>query len=47
VENFLLVCLQRCDLAGHLPLSNRELCCKLVNALAYRRETKRKLLCFG
>ncbi len=47
VENFLLVRLQFCDIGTHLLLSGRELGRELVNPLAYRCETKRKLLHVG
>jgi hypothetical protein len=43
VKNFLLVRLHLRDVACHLLLNSRELGCELVNTLAYRCETERKL----
>ena len=39
--------LQLGDVTPHLPLTGRELGCKLVHALAHRGEIERKLLQIG
>ena len=43
MENLLRICLQLGDVAFHLPLTGRELSCELINTLAYRCDTQRKL----
>jgi hypothetical protein len=47
VQNLLLVRLQLGDIAPHLPLTGRKLGCELINTLAYRCQTERKLLHIG
>jgi hypothetical protein len=47
VQNFLLVRLQLGDVARHLPLTGCELDCELLDALAHRGETERKLSQIG
>jgi hypothetical protein len=44
MQNFLPVRLQFGDITPHLLLTGRELGGELVNTLAYRRETERKLI---
>ena len=47
MQNFLLVRLQLGDIAPHLLLTGRELGCELVDTLAYRCQTERKLSHIG